>query len=278
MAEITTASGDKVTIGIGSGTSVKDLKRGNPTGENQDLIVDLLRYAIDSGFNHIDTAEVYTTQPEVGRAIEGYDREKLWITTKYAVSSSIIKKKSFTPTAFVEQALQELGTGYIDLLLIHSPPKTGQDYTIESLWEELVEIKKAGKVRFVGVSNFNVEQLQKVMNVSQERGVFPLVNQIQYYVGSDKLPIVEFSKENGIIVEAYGPLTPLRTPNEKLDVLLGQLEKKYDATKAQILLRALLARDILPITTSFKKHRLEEAIQTYKVDIDQSDLKLLESI
>ncbi|RCK63058.1 NADPH-dependent conjugated polyketone reductase C2 [Candida viswanathii] len=278
MTEITTVSGDKVTIGIGSGTSVKDLKRGNPTEENQDLIIDLLRYAIDTGFNHIDTAEVYTTQPEVGRAIEGYDREKLWITTKYAVSSSIIKKKSFTPTAFVEQALHELGTGYIDLLLIHSPPKPDQEYTIESLWEELVEIKKAGKVRFVGVSNFNVEQLKKVLNVSQEHGVFPLVNQIQYYVGSDKLPIVEFSKDNGIIIEAYGPLTPLRSPNEKLDVLLGQLEKKYDATNAQILLSALLARNILPITTSFKKHRLEEAIQTYKIDIDQSDLKLLESI
>lgn len=156
----TTVSGLPITIGIGSGTSVKDLKRGNPSLENQNLIIDLLRFAIDKGFNHIDTAEVYTTQPEVGKAIEIYDRESLWITTKYAVSSSIIKKKSFTPTDFVDQALNELGTSYLDLLLIHSPPKENESYTIESLWNEFIEIKRSGKVRFIGVSNFNIDQLK----------------------------------------------------------------------------------------------------------------------
>ena len=92
---LTTVSGDPITIGIGTGTSIKDLKRGQPTAENKARIVDILRYALLIGYNHIDTAEVYTTQPEVGTAIAGFQREKLWITTKYSVTSSMIKKKLY---------------------------------------------------------------------------------------------------------------------------------------------------------------------------------------
>lgn len=72
---LTTVSGDPITIGIGTGTSIKDLKRGQPTAENKARIVDILRYALLIGYNHIDTAEVYTTQPEVGTAIAGFQRK-----------------------------------------------------------------------------------------------------------------------------------------------------------------------------------------------------------
>lgn len=104
------------------------------------------------------------------------------------------------------------------------------------------------------------------------------MNQIKYYIGSENFPIVEFCQANGITNEAYGPLTPLRSPNRSLDVVLEQLQKKYNATKAQLLLGALIAKKILPITTSFKEHRLKEAIETYKFEIDPKDLELLESI
>ncbi|EMG50017.1 Conjugated polyketone reducatse C2, putative [Candida maltosa Xu316] len=280
MTGLTTVSGDPITIGVGSGSSVKDLKRKDPSEENKKLITDVIKFAIHNGFNHIDTAEAYTTQPEVGDAIKGFPREKLWITTKYVVSSTYFQKKSFTPTDFIKQSFEELGTDYIDLFLIHVPPKDESLYTLESLWEEFIEIQKTGKVRYIGVSNHNVDHLKRILSVSQKHGVFPIANQIKYYVGSEHKDIVKFSKENNILIEAYGPLTPLRapTPNSELDAILVDLEKKYNATKAQILLRALIDQGILPITASFKNYRLEEAIQTYKFELEPEDIKRLESI
>ena len=252
---LTTVSGDPITIGIGTGTSIKDLKRGQPTAENKARIVDILRYALLIGYNHIDTAEVYTTQPEVGTAIAGFQREKLWITTKYSVTSSMIKKKSFTPTDFVEQALDEMNTNYIDLLLIHFPPKPNDPYTIQSLWQEFVSIKATGKVRYIGVSNFDIPQLNTLLEIGT-----PAINQIQYYLGSDNL---EFCKNHGILVEAYGPLTPLRNPNPKTDALIEKLQNAHHLTKSQALFCYLLDNNILPITTSFKKERLKEALHSY---------------
>lgn len=255
---LTTVSGDPITIGIGTGTSIKDLKRGQPTAENKARIVDILRYALLIGYNHIDTAEVYTTQPEVGTAIAGFQREKLWITTKYSVTSSMIKKKSFTPTDFVEQALDEMNTNYIDLLLLHFPPKPNDPYTIQSLWQEFVSIKATGKVRYIGVSNFDIPQLNTLLEIGT-----PTINQIQYYLGSDNLEVVEFCKNHGILVEAYGPLTPLRNPNPKTDALIEKLQNANHLTKSQALFRYLLDNNILPITTSFKKERLKEALHSY---------------
>lgn len=257
MTSLTTVSGDPLTIGIGTGTSIKDLKRGDPTPKNQSVIVDILKYALNIGYNHIDTAEVYTTQPEVGMAIAGYPRQKLWITTKYSVSSSMIKKKAFTPTDFIEQALEEMKTDYIDLFLIHFPPKQGDPYTIESLWKEFISIKATGKVRYIGVSNFSIPQLQKIFEAT---GVYPSVNQIQYYLGSANLDVVQFCQQHGIHVEAYGPLTSLREPNTKADTLLEDLQNK-----SQELFRYLLSQNILPITTSFKQSRLQEALDTHNL-------------
>ncbi|KAG1261656.1 hypothetical protein G6F65_014821 [Rhizopus arrhizus] len=163
-----------------------------------------------------------------------------------------------------------MNTNYIDLLLIHFPPKPNDPYTIQSLWQEFVSIKATGKVRYIGVSNFDIPQLNTLLEIGT-----PTINQIQYYLGSDNLEVVEFCKNHGILVEAYGPLTPLRNPNPKTDALIEKLQNANHLTKSQALFRYLLDNNILPITTSFKKERLKEALPAVAAALELVDLKFL---
>ncbi|ABN67666.1 aldose reductase [Scheffersomyces stipitis CBS 6054] len=291
-----TKSGTSITIGAGSGTAWKSVKRSDPDNQvNLDRIVDKLSYSIKKGYNHLDTAEVYTTHPEVGRAIKksGTPREDLWITTKYNPSSRVAEKKDHSPVELVESALKELNTDYIDLLLIHhpffKPEQTKYNYDLVSLWQDVIKVKKSGAVRYIGVSNFTVDHLKTIIPVSETEGkeFLPVVNQIEFHPYLQNKEIVQFSQKNGILVEAYGPLTPLfRIVDEKsnkevadhpLAKLLPQLSEKYGKTQAQILLRYALEKNVLPITTSSKEERIDQALNIYDFDLSKQDVDLIDS-
>ncbi|KAK6462300.1 aldose reductase [Scheffersomyces coipomensis] len=290
-----TKSGEPITIGAGSGTAVKALKRADPTNtELLDGIVDRLTYSINVGYNHLDTAEVYTTHPEIHKAVvkSKAPREKLWITTKYIAASPHVGKTSGSPSKFVKEALEELDTDYIDLLLIHHPFFTTDSAGIEleDAWKELIDAKKAGHVRYIGVSNFAVEHLKRIIAVSEKEGkeYYPVVNQIEYhpYLQNQSEGVVDFSKEHGILIEAYGPLTPLfRITDESGNVIedhplkpiLPELSKKYKKSEAQVLLRYVLDKGILPITTSSKNERIKEALEIYDFKLSKDDVELIDT-
>ncbi|KAK6456145.1 aldose reductase [Scheffersomyces xylosifermentans] len=293
-----TKSGDPITIGAGSGSKWGRSKRGDPSNEAVlNEIVDKLTYSIKVGYNHLDTAEIYTTHPEVSKAIKksGVEREKLWITTKYFIGSFFIDKKAESPQEFLDQTLKELNTDYIDLLLIHHPffekEHSKNQYDVEKLWKEIIEVQKTGAVRYIGVSNFDVPNLKKVIEISKSEGKehFPVVNQIEYhaYLQNQSPDVVQFSQENGILVESYGPLTPLvrvvddETKEEIVDHplkrLLPELATKYGRTEAQILLRYVLQKNVLPITISSKEERIKQAIEIYDFELSQADVDLIDS-
>ncbi|CAK7901907.1 NADPH-dependent conjugated polyketone reductase C2 [[Candida] anglica] len=281
-----TKSGIPITLGTGTGTKWKDLKRSDPQNQDGlDAIVQSLVDALESGYNHIDTAEAYTTHPEVARAIAqtGKNREDLWITTKYSPGSKNFPPSSKGPLDFLDKALKELETEYIDLLLIHHPfltPDHSVGYTIETAWQELEEAKKSGKVREIGVSNFRKIDLEKIAKIST---ITPAVNQIEFhaYLQDQSPDIVKYSQDNGILIEAFGPLSPIfRIKDEKtgeeitdhpLTKVLPELSTKYNKTDAQILLRYTLQKGILPITTSSKKDRIQQTLQVYEFELDQED-------
>ncbi|KAK6200522.1 Aldo/keto reductase [Scheffersomyces amazonensis] len=291
-----TKSGKPITLGTGTGTKWQWLKKGRPDDEQDTLhqdLVDQLILALENGYNHIDTAEVYTTHSEVAAAVKqsGIPREDLWITTKYNPGFRTFVARSKTPTEFIDNALKELETDYVDLFLIHSPffgEVISHGQTIESAWKELIAAKKAGKVREIGVSNFAVAHIEKAIKSSESKEYWPKVNQIEFhpYLQNQSKNIIDFSKENDILIEAYGPLTPLfrikkdgvEIDDHPLKPLLAKLSEKYGKTDSQILLRYTLQKGILPITTSSKVERIKQSLDIYDFAISNEDFDEIETI
>lgn len=291
---LTTKSGDPLNIGTGTGTKWKDLKRQDES--NSEAIVDAVKLALDLGFNHIDTAEAYTTHPEVALGIKksGKKRESLFLTTKFnPKGNNFFVKKATGPGHFVDLALEELETDYIDLVLLHHPFFVDDDdYTLETAWLELIRAKQAGKVRYIGASNFAIEHLKRVIKISESdtdgKDFNPVVNQIEFhpYLQNQSPDIIKFSQDNNILVEAYGPLTPLLriqkdgvgSKDHPLATYLPELSEKYDKTPAQILLRYTLQKGILPVTTSSQPDRIKQSLQIYDFSIDESDTKKIDAL
>lgn len=289
-----TKSGQLLKIGTGSGTKWQWLKKGRPEEEKAQLhneLVDNLLRTINCGYRHLDTAEVYTTQPEVAAAVKksGIPREEFWITTKYFPGVSHQAALTKGPIEFVNKALKELETDYLDLLLIHHPFVTPglKDYSsLGDLWKEVIELKRQGLVREIGVSNFAVPHLKEVFESAGTEEFYPVVNQIEFhpFLQNQSKGIVDFCKEHNILIEAYGPLSPLfRADEENENVatfkqFLNELSSKYDKTEAQILLRYTIQKGLLPITTSSNEERIKQSLEVYGFELDDSDVNQIDEL
>jgi 2-dehydropantolactone reductase len=290
-----TKSGKNITFGTGTGTKWQWLKKGRSDDQQKELhqeLVDQLLMVLQNGYNHIDTAEIYTTHPEVAAAVKssGIPRQDLWIATKYNPGFGTMKATSKTAGEFIDRALTELETDYIDLLLIHSPFFSGDisyNQTIESAWRDLVQAKKDGKVRHIGVSNFARAHLEQTFKISAESD-YPEVNQIEFhpYLQNQTTDIVKYCQDHNILVQAFGPLTPLFRINKEgqeavehpLPEVLKELAAKYNKTDAQILLRYTLQKGIMPITTSSKPQRVKESLEVYGFELEDEDVEKINKV
>ncbi|KAG6846497.1 hypothetical protein H0H93_013583, partial [Arthromyces matolae] len=158
---------------------------------------DLVSQAIETGFSHIDTAQAYRNEESVGVAIResGLSREDLYITTKYSRPGPISEA--------ARNSLDKLGLKFVDLYLIHVPSLVEHD--LEGSWREFEKIKQDGLARSIGVSNFNLEQLQTIVKIAH---IKPAVNQIQFnpYTYAQHKPLLEYAAKHDIVVEAYSSL------------------------------------------------------------------------
>lgn len=295
--KLLTKSGQPVLMGTGSGTKWQKIKKGRDSSSADTLVSEMVDYLVSSvqnGFKHLDTAEFYTTHPEVAEAIKkcGVPREELFVATKYnpGVEWGPAFHKSGRDS--VDAALAELGVEYIDLFLIHFPffqSKYSYGQTLEDVWADLIEAKKAGKVRYIGVSNFAPEHLERCIKVAGgDSAGYPQVNQIEFhpYLQEQSEGVREFCKKHGILIEAYGPLLPLfriekggvAVEEHPLKTVLPELAAKYGKTDAQILLRYTLQKGYLPITTSSKPERQREALEAYEFALDKEDEELIDRL
>ena len=235
---------------------------------------DSVRWAIEAGYRHIDTAYAYGNEESVGRAIRdsGVAREDIFITTKLP---SHIKTYEGVKAHFEESRLA-LGVEYIDLYLIHAPwpwSNIGEDCTEGNIeaWRAMIDIYKDGKVRAIGVSNFAVKDIEALINAS---GVKPSVNQIRYFIGNRQDAITDYCQANGILVEAYSPLaTGEITSHEKL----APIAEKYGVSIPQLCIRYCIEKNTLPLPKSVHKERI---IANIDVDfrIEKEDIDYLDSI
>jgi len=215
--------------------------------------------AIATGFTHLDTAQAYGNEDSLGRAIIQHPpRSNLYITTKLTY---IPKGKTVRDTLI--ESLQKLQIDYLDLFLIHSP--TFVEGKLKETWEEFEALQKEGLVKSIGVSNFRVGDLEQLLAHAK---VIPAVNQIEYhpYTVKSAAPIVEFNTKHGIVTESYGGQTSIvKQPGGPVDPVVAKIKQRLidttgnpKITEGQVLLKWLEAKDMVALTTSSKKERLEE--------------------
>ncbi|MDN6194355.1 MAG: aldo/keto reductase [Alkalibacterium gilvum] len=245
---------DKETFTFNNGVSIPSIGFGTWQIPNEEAY-DSVTMALKNGYTHIDTALAYKNEENVGKAIHDFDvkREDIFITSKLPAN---IKGYDETLEAF-NKTMTHLGVDYLDLYLIHAPwpwDDIGKECTEGNIqsWKAMEALYKEGKIKAIGVSNFEIEHLKPILDNCE---IVPLANQIPFYIGRDQEDLLAFCKDHNILVEAYSPLATgdvLQLPE------LKEMAEKYDVTVAQLAIRYCLEKDTLPLPKSTHEKRIIE--------------------
>lgn len=218
--------------------------------------------AIETGYRLFDTASVYLNESAVGNAVRksGVAREDLFITTKLWVQDTGFEN---TKKAF-ERSLNRLQMDYLDLYLIHQP--FGD---IHGSWRAMEELYKAGKIRAIGISNF---QPDRVMDIITFNEVVPAVNQIETHPFNQQTEAHQFLKENNVQIESWGPFAEGKN-NLFQNELLLTIAEKHSKSVAQVVLRWLIQRGVVAIPKSVKKERIRENFNIFDFELSPEDME-----
>ncbi|MFC5817733.1 aldo/keto reductase [Nonomuraea harbinensis] len=217
--------------------------------------------ALEAGYRHIDTATLYRNEEGVGRAVRasGIPREKLFVTTKLWNSDHDRVERAF------DESLARLGLDHVDLYLIHWPAPKQNKYV--QAWRGLEKIYRDGRARAIGVSNFTVGTLTRLMD---ETDIVPSINQIELHPYFQQHEMREFHDKNGILTEAWSPLGSGRGLLE--DPALAVLSDKHNRTPAQIVLRWHIQIGNVVIPKSVTPSRIKENIDVFDFILDREDM------
>ena len=223
--------------------------------------------AIEAGYRLIDTAASYMNEVAVGNAIKssGVAREELFITTKLWVqdAGSENTKKAF------EKSLNKLQLDYLDLYLIHQPYGD-----VHGSWRAMEELYKAGKVRAIGVSNF---QPDRVMDMITFNEIIPAVNQIETHPFNQQIENQKFLIENKVQIESWGPFAEGKN-NIFQNEILATIGSKYNKSVAQVVLRWLTQRGVVAIPKSVKKERMKENINVFDFELSTDEMGMIATL
>lgn len=232
------------------------------TGEKCERTV---REAIKMGYRHIDTAELYGNEAEIGRAIKDTDRSQLFITSK--VSNSNLRPGNLAQAC--EGSLDRLGTEYLDLYLVHWP---NDKIPIEHTMEVMNNLVADGKVRSIGLSNFNVKLMKEAMSVSEQ----PISNnQVEYHPYRARREIPRFCEENGITLTAYCPLARGKVLK---DPTLNEIGRKYGKSPALVSLQWLLQKGAIIIPKSGSREHLRENMDLDGWELSTEDIEAVDAL
>lgn len=223
--------------------------------------------AISAGYRLIDTAASYMNEEAVGRAIKrsGVAREELFITTKLWVQDTGYER---TKQAF-DRSLQRLQLDYLDLYLIHQP--FGDVY---GSWRAMEELYREGKVRAIGVSNFQPDRL---IDLIMHHEVIPAINQVETHPFNQQMEFAAFMKENNVQIQSWAPFAEGKNQLFQNEVLLS-IAGKYNRTVAQVVLRWLTQRGIVVIPKSQRKERIIENFHIFDFELSPEDMNRIETL
>lgn len=237
--------------------------------------IQAVKWAVETGYRHIDTAAIYNNEKGVGEGIRqcGVSREELFVTSKVWNSERGYDK---TLKAF-DKTMNDLGLDYLDLYLIHWPANERQfgkkaSKLNQETWRAMEKLYEEGRIKAIGVSNFMPHHIERLMDKAT---VKPAVNQIEFHPGLLQKECVEFCKEQEITVEAW---SPLGRGELIFDELLMGLAEKYGSTVAQLIIRWVMQHDIVPLVKSTKQTRIEENFQVFDFEISSEDMQRIDEM
>lgn len=234
-----------------------------PREETEQAVID----AIKVGYRHIDTAQSYMNEAEVGQGIKnsGFPREELFITTKIWVENASYNgvMESF------QGSLNRLGLEYVDLLLIHQPYND-----VYGAWRAMEELHNAGKIHAIGISNFAVD---RAVDLSEFNEVTPAVNQIEINPFQQQVEAIEALKAEGIQPEAWAPFAEGKNGIFTNEVLTS-IGKKYNKSVAQVIVRWLVENDIVVLAKSTKPERMAENIDVFDFQLTEEDKEAIATL
>ncbi|ORY75371.1 NADP-dependent oxidoreductase domain-containing protein [Leucosporidium creatinivorum] len=252
---------------LNDGRELPEIGFGTWTAGSGQTVVDQVEQAIETGFNHIDTAQYYNNEYETGKGIKE-SSEHPWITTKWSGKDNKGIRQS------LQESLEYLGVKSVDLYLIHHPRLVNGD--APASWAEFEEIKKEGLVKSIGVSNFQIEDLESIRLAGEST---PAVNQILLhpYVYSQTAPLLAYHATHNIVTEAYSSLYPIT--HEKggpLDKPLSKIAEKHSASEAGVLFAWARSKGAVIVTTSRQKSRLEDYLHSGDLELSDKEIKQLD--
>ena len=225
-----------------------------------------VKWALDAGYTHVDTASFYQNEESVGKAIKdsGRDRSDVFVTTKLWNSD----QGYHSTFAALETSLEKLGMYYIDLYLIHWPKG---ELSVET-WRAMEEIYQKGQARSIGVSNFMVSHLKDFLPHCE---IIPAVNQVELHPYLTAVELREFCKSHSIQMEAWSPIMKGEVVNEPVVVEIGN---KHGKSPAQVVLRWDLQHEIITIPKSVKQDRIEENRDIFDFVLEPNEMERIDQL
>lgn len=223
--------------------------------------------ALKTGYRHIDTAQSYFNENEVGEALKESDvpRKEIFLTTKVWIDN-YGEGKTYDS---VVESLKKLQTDYLDLILLHQPVG---DYYVA--YRDLEKLYEEGKVRAIGVSNFYPDRLVDLCMFAK---IKPMVNQIEVNVFNQQVEAKKWADKYGVVLEAWAPFAEGRN-NMFHNEVLQAIGEKHNKSVAQVILRWLYQRGIVSLAKSVHQERIKENFDIYLFELDNDDMKKIETL
>ena len=226
--------------------------------------------ALEVGYRHIDTAQMYGNEKEVGEGIRdsGIDRGDIFVTSKL---NNGFHEPDDARAAF-DRTLSDLGFDYVDLFLIHWPLPTRYDGDFVSTWKTLEEFHNDGRARSIGVSNFQIEHLEKL---AAETDTVPAVNQIEVHPYLANRAVRDYDREHGIATEAWSPIAQGWVLD---DSTITQIAEKVGKTPAQVVLRWHIQNGNIVFPKSVTPSRIEENFDLFDFELESGDMDEIDGL
>ncbi len=241
-----------------------------PSDENTAKTAEIVGLALELGYRHIDTAQMYGNELGVGRGIaaSGIPREHLFVTSKLGNGNH---RPDDVRRAF-DETLQKLGLDYLDLFLMHWPVPTlyGGDYV--STWKAMTDLLAGGRLRSVGVSNFQPGHLKRIID---ETGITPVVNQIEVHPGFNNDAARHASVSRGIAVEAWSPLGQGKLLD---DTAIGELAARKRRTAAQVILRWHIQHGHIVFPKTMHPKRMQENLNLFDFELSPAEVAAMDAL
>jgi 2,5-diketo-D-gluconate reductase A len=227
-------------------------------------------HALEIGYRHVDTAEMYGNEKEVGEAIRssGLDREDVFVTSKL---NNGAHEPQDAREAF-DRTLSALGFDYVDLFLIHWPLPTRYDGDFVSTWKTLEEFRSDGRARSIGVSNFQIEHLERL---AAETGTVPAVNQIEVHPYLTNEAVRSYGREHRIATEAWSPIAQGAALD---DPAITRIAERIGRTPAQVVLRWHIQRGDIVFPKSVTPTRIRENFELFDFELEATDMEAITAL